>query len=138
MSLMNTLSKLFNKIQQYIKHKIQLYVKYIINQFLVYPRNVRLIQHLNINVIHHVSRQKMKTHILIDAAKFSNRTQHLLMIIKKSLGSLEIQKNILNLINSIKNSKIHTKATANTVHNDKRLIRFSQSLKQREDIYSYH
>lgn len=80
----------------------------------------------------------MKTHTLIDVVKFSNKTQHLLMIIKKSLGNLEIQENILNLINSIKNSNTHTKATANTAYNDKRLISFPRSLKQREDIYSYH
>lgn len=103
MSRMNTHSKLFNKIQQHIKRKIQQYIKYNTihhNHCLVYPRNVKFTQHLNINVNHHINRQKRKTYSLIDVAKLFNKTHHLPQT--KSLGSLGVKENILNLIKNIK------------------------------------
>lgn len=69
----------------------------------------------------------MKTHILIDTAKFSNKTQHLSMI--NTLRKLGIEENILNLINSIKNNKTHTHTTLNVTTKCEKL-----SLKQGEDV----
>lgn len=73
-----------------------------------------------------IDRQKMKTHI-IDAATSSKEIQHSFII--KSQSKLRIERNIFNLVNSIKSNK---QTTVNISKTD-----FSQSLEKGKNIYSH-